>query len=508
MAIKTYIKQLNRQYRRPLVLSLSSIITVIVIFIFWFFIPESRDSILGWGGLICGLMIILTEFFYSYSLGKDEEEILSDFNRIFDRTIEIIKWCAEDPNSELLITSATPIFGLELGPKQRKTLEDLLRSRIVNRYRTKLICLDPRPAIEGEGAPLDQFCEELAKFLDKRELKPLDLQIRALEDLMEFGQLALSQDNTIIKLGPEPPHNVILAINGQGAKKGLLYLASTSTLSKQVEVKGLDIDNSEFGIALQELFEFTWKSPTLVDYEIFDKRNIKQLLRDRELKRIYDDQKEDYRNVNVAGIELKISRDVFPADIGFGVPLLLQSIESVAKAEFAGIPRNNLIGIDIGTGSGILAMKLAEFCSTVYATDILHPAVQNATDNLNTLRSKRSDFKFEVFHGDLLLPILKDNTKVNEAKGLILIFNHPYYPSPRNLFGTLIPEGGETIICRFLEQAQELLKNVKGIILMPYSSIAGEHNPLIIAPKYGIHPSVDKNHISQEDDVCILKLTP
>lgn len=501
--LKTLLLQLPHRYRRPLALFSVSFLSVAITLAVWLLNPSNRDAVLGWGGLIFGVFLLATELAYSVFVGQDDTEIIPNFDRIFKRTIEIIRWCASDPSGELLITSATPVFGLELERRQRKEIEDLLRARIVNEQRTRFICLDPRPADEETPSPLEQFCAVLSQSKHTK-LNARDLLIRACDDLIEFGQLAISREGAELRIGPEPPHNVILAKNSKGERRGLLYLASTSTLKGNVEVKGLDIGSSQFGIAIEELFEFMWKSLDPAGYASFDQRTCNHLLRDRDLVNLHKQQTKESRDVNVGGIELRVLRDVFPPDHGYGIPLILESIATVATTEFKDVPRNELVGIDVGTGSGILAMKLAEYCRVVYATDILEVAVQNAFSNLRQLKSERDDFDFEVLQGDLLSPV---SERVKGARALLIVFNQPYYPSPLNLFGTLVPEGGTVIIERFLSQVRKLLERVNGIVLMPYSPIAAEHNPLNIAPRHGMQAWLDKTHATSDDDVCILRLT-
>lgn len=500
--MKSQLHKVPRRYRRPFVVFSAGTVVVIATLAAWLVFPTNRDAILGWGGMVFGALILAVELLYIAILGEDNTEVFPDFDRVFRRTMEIIRWCDSDPKSELVITTATPVFGLELEPKQRKAIADLLRARIANGRKTRMLCLDPRAPGSSSPSPLEQFCTALANS-SYTNLNARDLILRARDDLIEFGQLAISQECAQIRIGPEPPHNVILATASNGDRKGLLYLASTSTLNAKVDVKGLEIDDNQFGLALSELFEYMWKGLSNADYVAFDQRTHNHLVRDRELLKFYQAQTTDYRDVEVGGIALRVYRDVFPPDRGFGIPLILSTIDNAAR-RFANIPREQVVGIDVGTGSGILAMKLAEHCGTVFATDSMEAAVHNAKLNLQQLKDARKDFEFDVLHGDLLLPAID---RLRNATNLMIVFNHPYYPSPLNLYGTLVPDAGTAIIDRFLAQSRKLLEGVNGVVLMPYSPIAAEHNPLNVAAKHGMSAVVDEYHARDEHDVCLIQLT-
>jgi hypothetical protein len=89
----------------------------------------------------------------------------------------------------------------------------------------------------------------------------------------------------------------------------------------------------------------------------------------------------------------------------------------------------------------------------------------------------------------------------------IVVFNHPYYPSPLNLYNTLTPEGGKVIISRFLAEAS-LRVGQKGCIVMPYSEIAGDaNNPLYLAHNHNLtFEMVNPPFDSSEDHILVLAM--
>ena len=77
-----------------------------------------------------------------------------------------------------------------------------------------------------------------------------------------------------------------------------------------------------------------------------------------------------------------------------------------------------------------------------------------------------------------------------------MVFNQPYYPLKKPIFGCK-EDGGKKIISIFLEKSKNYLSN-GGVIIMPYSDISGEiNNPLPIAKQMGYYV---KTKITKNDD--------
>jgi release factor glutamine methyltransferase len=77
--------------------------------------------------------------------------------------------------------------------------------------------------------------------------------------------------------------------------------------------------------------------------------------------------------------------------------------------------------VDVGTGSGALAVTLAANCpqAVVYATDISPAALEIARRNAETHRTP-----IEFYQGDLLTPLIERGLRVN-----VVMANLPYIPS-------------------------------------------------------------------------------
>jgi release factor glutamine methyltransferase len=88
--------------------------------------------------------------------------------------------------------------------------------------------------------------------------------------------------------------------------------------------------------------------------------------------------------------------------------------------------RSEIWGIDIGTGSGAIAIALAKLLpgSTWYATDISAEALKVATENARRLGV---DSRVTFLAGDLLEPLLKLSSSI--PKFDMIVSNPPYIPS-------------------------------------------------------------------------------
>lgn len=118
------------------------------------------------------------------------------------------------------------------------------------------------------------------------------------------------------------------------------------------------------------------------------------------------------------------------------------------------------IVLDLGTGSGVIAVFLAEKAGKVIATDISPAAVQCAKINADLNDRKE---KIEVRQGNLFEP-------VKGEKFDLIVFNPPYLPGKaRNLLEQAWFDENQELICKFFKQAGEFI-NPGGRIEIAYSN--------------------------------------
>ena len=123
----------------------------------------------------------------------------------------------------------------------------------------------------------------------------------------------------------------------------------------------------------------------------------------------------------------------------------------------------------------------AKHCRKLWATDLEERELENAKINFERFNALSGNkCAFETFRGNLLEPL-----PVIPAKAIpLIIFNHPFYPSPHKLYGTGGMHAGLAVIRPFLEAAVSIVAK-RGAVIMPFSEVSGGHNPLTIAIELG-----------------------
>ncbi|KAA0006187.1 MAG: methyltransferase [Thermoplasmata archaeon] len=132
------------------------------------------------------------------------------------------------------------------------------------------------------------------------------------------------------------------------------------------------------------------------------------------------------------------------------------------------------IVLDMGTGSGVLAIEAAKKASVVFAADISKEAIKIARENaeLNGINN------IEFIQSDLFssLPHIKFD---------IILFNPPYLDlKPKSIFDYAICDYKKRTIKRFLKEAKDYLKE-DGHIEIAYSSIADPYVVMEYAKNIG-----------------------
>jgi len=132
--------------------------------------------------------------------------------------------------------------------------------------------------------------------------------------------------------------------------------------------------------------------------------------------------------------------------------------------------------LDIGTGSGVLAITAGQSARKVVAVDINPHAVRCA--KLNIATNGMTD-KIAVLQGDLF------SSLDPKSKFDIILFSPPYLEGqPKSLIDQALFDPGKSLVRRFLQEAG-LYLNAKGYIQMVYSTIADSERALQIASELG-----------------------
>lgn len=174
------------------------------------------------------------------------------------------------------------------------------------------------------------------------------------------------------------------------------------------------------------------------------------------------------------GLEtFRVFRGVLPPDRARMSPVFARYLHG-NKALF-----ENKSVLEIGTGSGILAVVMAKNgAKGVVATDIVATSVKNAQENAEMLNLRHI---IDVREGDLFQP-MREGERFD-----LIVFHHPFFcekPTRGSGIETAIMDDGG-LIRRFLSNAKTYLEP-EGKLILPFNEGCGEGNdPQAHAGNYG-----------------------
>ncbi len=182
------------------------------------------------------------------------------------------------------------------------------------------------------------------------------------------------------------------------------------------------------------------------------------------------------------GLKLKLHPQVYePAEDSF---LLAENLE-VREGDFA---------LDMGTGTGIIALLMARKAEFVVGADINPIAVELARENARLNGIENVEF------------LVSDLFENIEGKFDLITFNAPYLPGePEEPIDMALLGGqsGREVLNRFLEEVGDYLKP-RGRLQIVQSSITGVHETLKKLENMGFKAEVTaKKHMFFEDIVLI-----
>ena len=181
-------------------------------------------------------------------------------------------------------------------------------------------------------------------------------------------------------------------------------------------------------------------------------------------------------------LKLKLHPQVYePAEDSF---LLAENLE-VREGDFA---------LDMGTGTGIIALLMARKAEFVVGADINPIAVELARENARLNRIENVEF------------LVSDLFENIDGKFDLITFNAPYLPGePEEPIDMALLGGqsGREVLNRFLEEVGDYLKP-RGRLQIVQSSITGVHETLKKLENMGFKAEVTaKKHMFFEDIVLI-----
>lgn len=185
------------------------------------------------------------------------------------------------------------------------------------------------------------------------------------------------------------------------------------------------------------------------------------------------------------GLQIKTSGRVYePAEDTF---LLISALQ---KSDL-----KNKTVLEIGTGSGIVALFAAQLAKSVIAVDINPNAVKCAKEN--AARNKIKNIKFKK----------SDLFKNISEKFDIIIFNPPYLPDEPITQDIALDGGpdGRKVIERFLICAPKFL-NPKGKILLLESSLSHYEKTLEHIKKIGLSAEIVTRQKFDWEELVVMKI--
>ena len=193
--------------------------------------------------------------------------------------------------------------------------------------------------------------------------------------------------------------------------------------------------------------------------------------------------------VDVRGEKFVISESVFNPKLFYSSELMIDALDHV------GISPDELV-LDMGTGSGILAIMSAKKGARVVAIDINGEATKCAKMN-----AKNHGVDIEVICSDLF-SCLKEQRIFD-----LIIFNIPYLNiKPRDTFDLSICDYRKEMLRRFLDESHKYLKD-GGKILMTYSSVSDINETERIFGEKGWHfEKILERDISEFESIVVYKL--
>ena len=193
--------------------------------------------------------------------------------------------------------------------------------------------------------------------------------------------------------------------------------------------------------------------------------------------------------VDVRGEKFVISESVFNPKLFYSSELMIDALDHV------GISPDELV-LDMGTGSGILAIMSAKKGARVVAIDINGEATKCAKMN-----AKNHGVDIEVICSDLF-SCFKEQRIFD-----LIIFNIPYLNiKPRDTFDLSICDYRKEMLRRFLDESHKYLKD-DGKILMTYSSVSDINETERIFGEKGWHfEKILERDISEFESIVVYKL--
>jgi hypothetical protein len=459
---------------------------------------------------------------------------LRSFEEIHEAAFDLLKWVTVPSKPDDLVPddtlfymmSAAPVFGLEADDSTESEWLDLLQRRRA-RGVTGLFCYNWHSAHGIEHSALGQFAQKLVHAEYESDSSWVQKCVRAwnqYDRLFPKGHSDNPSKPLKIYLIDEPEFGMIYARHSNGEGKAIIYISSSASITgHQKGAIAFSTTDPNWLMLIKQTFEsqILMNKNALLD---FPNRGDAELWRDKKLYSAFQNQGDrpqehaltypSSTGKNGNKIRISVFQGVFPPDLGLETAQVIRALAvtlsilgrlindgKIVTADKRKL--NRILGVDVGTGTGILGLVMAQRTEcpiTVVATDNYRPAVENASLNF-----RRAAETFEELAGPLRLdgkvrkglsadeidrkygaeldqryqgPMPEEQICVlncdlaelvrrgTDDTLMAFVFNYPAYPSPSNIFNTGGKRAGRTIVGDFLGKLYERIRPTD-IILLP-----------------------------------------
>lgn len=493
----------------------------------------------GWPGGALSISIALLTLLFVDSVRSQAEKIeealqhrLRSFEEIHMEALALLEWVTDEPPSEevgktaFYMTSATPVFGLEAKSTVKARWKELLEKRRAANADTKLLCYNWH-ALDGIGdSPLGRFAKKLAEAEPDAVKSWSEACVNAwnqYEELLPYGHKGIPE----IYLIDEPNFGIVYARRSAGRERGIIYISNSASVGKRDKgAIAFTTEDRNWLMLIKETFQAQATDNAALH---FPRRTEALIERDKKLYQAFQEQGNVPQPVksqsclprlpNGERIQIQVFPGVFPVEDSWDTRYMMQAIDRVVPllgelvragqiSNGKGHPVAEIAGVDVGTGTGILALAMAshyEDIGSVVATDNYKPAVRNALFNFRMAAANYpslcrplglqactpaptwTDYyvddsmdraaKMRVFDSVMKGQCCVVNCDLaervyrhNDSEMMLIAFNYPAYQSPSNVFNTGGQQAGEPIVAKFLTDMKDRLR-FSDVLLLPEITI-------------------------------------
>jgi len=447
-------------------LTIGAALLYFVMSTFWFAMTgEFRfvdAATIGAGTILPAIILIIPQY-VNQQINTIHERISKDLEnsaKVYGEAFKLLEWVGSDTDTYFAYTSATPYFGLykshvsDKDHVKHNEWRNLLEARIKQsnlqpNITTEIYSLKWEPFTTGRSA-LFELCKVLAKKnheVDRQQA--IGIYKTALTHWSDFiSSIMTKYRNSDTHVFISSAKHEVFAFVARKKNETRCVFAVIAEDESSFKMFGA---YSQYDMLLvkttTKILSIRKRASQCLTNTLFnDTRSPFQIARDEELlahfselsdnpsthstDTVTPDQTYSFFNKEIPDFIYKVNKNVFPFQISKGYRLWAKALEKIRKDT-----NGDTVGIDIGTGCGILAIHLSTMCK-VYATEKDPKAMANAIYNYNRFKIHSIDNKLSI-HDVLFYCCDPENTfkiinnalPISEDRQYIITFHYKFYDS-------------------------------------------------------------------------------